>query len=545
MRRIPLWVWGYALLLAVITSLPYGVGAIQTPDDWQYSGAATSPDGAKVDYYSHMAKMVQGARGQFDYQLLFTHEDHTGLPSVQGFYVAIGAVAGIAQLDFGLVYHLVRFLLTFCMVIAIWTFMARYLQDVGERRIATFFATITFGWSWLLFFVAPEMTVQPEGNPIELWLLDAYNLLGAFIMPHFAASAILQIVAFLAFDRWLREPNIRDIVILTLSLGTLSIIQPYVVLMTFPIFGILTVYSVFILKRVTIQPVVVLMIPALVHGGIVVFQYVLIANDPIWADFTAQNQTLSPPPIYYLLGYMPLLIPIAMSLPYLKQRLSDDKLWLLPITWIVMVMVLIYAPFPTQRRYLLGVQTPLALLAGLGWYRLVLTRIVESWRPFANIPYLTLGILAFLAVLGVNTVALLNPSSATGVYYTADELSASQWIIDNTVQDDVILTTFDWDTTGSGGKVVSLTGRRVFAGHWIETAYFDMKHEQLMQFYNNNTDEGWRREFLTDVGVTVIWYDENAREFGQWQPETADYLELVFDSDSVQLFVPNIEDVDT
>ncbi len=538
MSRLPLPVWGYALLIALLTSLPYMIGVIQTPEGWQYSGAAVVPDGAKVDYYSHMAKMWQGARGEFDYQLLFTHEEHAGLPTVQAFYVVLGAIAGFMSLDFGLMYHLVRFVLTTFMVVSIWAFMSRYLATIGERWVGTFFATLVFGWSWILFFIAPEMTTQPEGAPIELWLLDAYNLLGALIMPHFAMAVILQIVAFLTFDSWLKQPNSQSIFILTLTLLLSAIVQPYVVLMMFPIFGIVTAYFVFVQKTISIRQSLWLMIPALAHGGIAVMQYLMISGDPIWAGFTAQNQTLSPPPIYYVLGYLPLLIPITLGFRHIQRQVSADQSWILPLVWIGIVILLLYAPFPTQRRYLLGVQTPLALLAGLGWYRLVLVRIAESWRPFANIPYITAGALAFVLVLFGNIAGLMNPTNASGVFYSSDELGARDWIISNIEVDDLILTTFDWDTSGNGGQVVGMTGRRVFVGHWIETANFDVKREQLMQFYDAETDDNWRQEFLAAIDAQLIWYDTSiAGSFGDWQPDTANYLEKVYDSDTVQLYV--------
>ena len=533
MKRFPLAIWGYALLLAILTSLPYVVGAVSTPEGWAYSGAATLPDGAVVDYNSHMAKMWQGARGQFDYRILFTHEDHTGLLTVQGFYVTLGAIAGLISLNFSLVYHIVRFVLTLLMVLSIWQFMSRYLETIGERWAGTFFATTILGWSWILFFIAPDLVIQPERAPIELWLFDAYNLLGAFIMPHFAAVVIIQIIAFLTFDSWLRNPRSMHIFILTIALLIDAIIQPYVVLMTFPIFGLMTIQAVFIKHTITIRQSLGLIVPAVAHGGIAILQYLMIASDPIWASFTTQNLTLSPPPYYYILGYLPLLIPILLGWRQIKIALKNDSYWLLPIIWLLVVVVLLYAPFPTQRRYLLGVQTPLALLAGLGWYRVVLVRITESWRPFANIPYLSASGLALLMVIGGNIVGLMNPSPDSGVFYTPDDLQASAWIREHTPTDNLVLTTF---ASGSGGKVVALTGLRVYMGHWIETAYFAEKQAQLAKFYDPETDDEWRQSFLLNVGSNVIWYDEGARTTGTWQPSEADYLTSVFEADTVQLY---------
>lgn len=542
MKQFPFSVWLYALVIALITSLPYIVGAISTPEGWIYSGAPTVPDGAKVDYHSHIAKMWQGARGQYDYQLLFTHEDHAGLPTVQGFYVFLGTISAILSADFALTYHIARFLLTVFMVLAIWSFASRYLREISAKRAVLFFATLVFGWSWILFFLTPEVVNLPERAPIELWLLDAYNLLGAFVMPHFAAAVILQIVAFLIFDAWIRQPQQRYIAILTIVLFVDAIIQPYVVLMTMPIFGFVTAYHIWIRKTITLKQALWLVIPAISHGGIVIFQYVMIAGDPIWADFSAQNSTQSPPPHYYILGYLLLLIPILIGWRHIHGALREDDGWLLPIVWILVVIILLYAPFPTQRRYLLGVQTPLALLAGLGWYRVVLVRIAESWRPFANIPYVTAGALAFALLIFANTMGLANPMTATGVFYSAGEVEAGEWVTENMSQDSLILTTFDWDTTGNGGKVVALTGRRVYLGHWIETADFDTKRNLLGQFYDVGTDDEWRREFISSVGIDLIWYDETVTEFVEkmdivgWNPSDAEFLEAIFESDSVTLY---------
>ena len=242
MKRFPLSVWGYAILISLITLLPTFVGRITTPDGWQYSGAITVPDGAKVDYYSHMAQMWQGSAFDFDNNILFTHEEHTGLPTVQNFYFYLGAISTLISLDFATVYHLAQFVFTLLMILAIWAFATRYLETIGERWVAMFFATIVFGWSWILFFIAPDMATQPGQTPIELWLLDAYNLLGVFVLPHFPAAIALLLVAFLTFDSWLHRPQPKLILVLTFVLLADAIIQPHVVIMTFTVFGIMTLY---------------------------------------------------------------------------------------------------------------------------------------------------------------------------------------------------------------------------------------------------------------------------------------------------------------
>ena len=100
----------------------------------------------------------------------------------------------------------------------------------------------------------------------------------------------------------------------------------------------------------------------------------------------------------------------------------------------------------------------------------------------------------------------------------------------------MILTTFDRSGHGSGGRVVAATGQRVFAGHWIETAFLDEKVAQLQQFFDPGTSDSWRRDFLNEIGATLVWYDEYSKALGDWNPAEAAYLEAVFESDLVTIY---------
>ena len=527
-RLIPISVWLFALLLAALTSLPYLLGWLNTPEDWVYSGAPVVPAGTEVDYNSHLAKMWQGSRGQWDYQLLFTHEPHAGVPLLQGFYVALGALAALTPFSLPLVYHGARFLLTVGMVVAVWLLAARYFECRHERWLVLCFGLLASGWSWLILLIDPAQAANV--SPIEFWLLDAFNLLGALSMPHFAAAVMLQIVVILAFDRWLTGGHWQTLLLLTLALAAESVIQPYVVLLFGPLLSGLALYRVFIAKDTPRQRLLWLAVPGVIHGLLVVYQFIAVSNDPVWASFTAQNITASPPVIYYLLGYLPFLLPAVVALPGLFRR--GGRWWLL-LCWVLLVMVLLYAPLPTQRRYLLGVQTPLALLAVFGWTQVVLPRLRRGYRPLASILYLTLASVGMLAMLASSVGAASNPNSTA--YYAPDEWGAYEWLREDS-DDGVILTVFDRGGQGNGGRVVAATGRRVFAGHWIETAFLDEKVGQLQRFFDPATADSWRQAFLNEIGATLVWYDEYSRAFGTWNPADADFLDPVYESDLVTIY---------
>ena len=529
-RIIPVKVWVFALILAILTSLPYVFSLLNTPDGWVYSGAPGVPSGTEVDYNSHMAKMWQGSRGQWDYRLLFTHEDHAGIPFVQGFYVALGTLATIMPLSLPAVYHVARFVLTAGMVMALWLFATYYFEQRRECWLVIFFGTLVSGWSWLLLLIDPAQTTAI--SPIEFWLLDAFNLLGALSMPHFAAAVILQIVVILAYERWCHWGDWRNLLIIAFALVLESFIQPYVIALFGPLLVMFAVYRVFISRQMPLVRALWLIPPLGLHILLVIYQFIAINSDPVWASFTAQNLTMSPPVIYYLLGYLPLLLPAILGLPHLVRR--GDRWWLL-IVWVVLVAMLVYAPLPTQRRYLLGVQTPLALLAVVGWTQSVEPRIGRGYRAILTGAYIVLASLAMVAILAANISAGLHTSPVT--HYTPDEWQAIVWLRENRASpDDLVLTTFDRTGRGSGGRVVAALGQRVYAGHWIETAFLDDKVAQLQRFYDSATSNNWRQQFLNAVGAVYLWYDERARAIGDWNPDEAAYLDPVFESDSVTIY---------
>ncbi len=536
MKRFPISIWIFALFLAVVTSLPYLVGQLSTPVGWEYSGVAVLPTGTQFDVDSHLAKMWQGSRGEWDYHLLFTHEDHPGLPVVQSFYILLGAIAYITLFSLPLVFHIVRFAMTFGLVLAIWAFASHFFEKPSERWLATLFGTIAVGCSWFLLFISPSMSA--DVGPIEFWLIDAFNLLGALYMPHFAVAVILQIVIVLSYEDWVREHNNRSFVVLTLALALEAIIQPYAILLMIPLLVLLASYYVFSAKKLTFREALWLVIPFGVHVGLVLYQYFALNSDPVWASFTAQNITLSPPVIYYLLGYLPFLIPIVFGAKHFIAEAHDDRWWM-PIFWVVLVALLLYAPFPTQRRYLLGVQTPLAVMAAFGWSRTILPRFKIKRRPLVTIIYFTVASIALIALIAVNTISLSNPEKSLTAFYQPDEVQGFAWLREHATTNDLVLTTFDQNGKGSGGRVVAATGLRVFIGHWIETALFEDKMSQIKQFYDATTTDDWRRDFLNETHALYIWYDESARQLGNWTPMSASYLKPVFTSNSVVIYQVN------
>lgn len=531
--RVAPWpVWAFGLLLAVAVTLPTVIGAARTPDGWAFTGAPAVPTGTRWDYNVQIARMWQGYEPTSSlFKLPVTHEDHRAIPLVQGFYVGLGALGRVAPVGLPVLYHTARFALTVLLPPTLWIFSGRFFNDSTGRWMTVLFGTVVGGWSWILLVLAPAMTAKV--SPIEFWLVDAFNLLGALYLPHFTAAIILQIAIVLLVDAWIAQGGIVRLGGLTLGLSLLSLIQPYVVPLMASLVGGIVLLAL-AERRLPLRRVPWLAVPLGVHGGLSLYQYLAMRGDPVWRSFVEQNQTLSPAPIYYLTSYLPFLLPIVLG-ALRGRRGAYNRRFFLPALWVIAVAVLLYSPLPTQRRYLMGVQTPLAVLAARGWISGVLPRLRPRSRPLVTTVYLMFGSIALVVMIGGN-IRASDPKENPALYVSPDLRQALAWLDEHAGRDELVLTTVSGAEPGSGGLLASMAGQRVFIGHWMETADFDAKVDALERFYGAETPDAWRRDLLDAIGASLIWFDATARELGAWNPASAPYLTREFASDEVSIF---------
>ena len=526
MRTIPRRVWIFTAVLVTVASVPYLVGYLNAPPGGAFTGDAVHT--TIVDFYSHLAKMQIGLRGEWLYRILFTSDEHPGL-LIQTFYVALGHLARVMGASPVLVYHLARVVFTAAMAVTIWLFVARFLADDRTRWTAFLLATITGGLGWALYFLAPAQTAQI--SPIEFWLLDAYTFLCALTFPHFPAVVAGLLAFFLAADRWLRVPGWRPIPLLTLLGLLVGWIQPFDMLLTALVLAALTGWAVArgAMRR---AQALMLMPVAGVHLLVVGYHYLAMTSHPVWDAFNAQNITLSPPPLYYLFGYFWLLVPAVVGLIH-AWRKREARL-LLPVVWVGLTAALVYAPLQMQRRFLMGVQVPLAVLAAAGLAQIDRWWLKQGWSPRwwgqVWLAGLLLSAATHVALLTM-TIRTANPEDRPALYLTADDLAALDWLRDQP-PDTVILGAFS-----TGGKAAAYTGRRTYLGHWYETGDYQGRKARVQAFFQPaGMTDAERLRLLEEAGINYIWHDDAARALGDWSPDAAAFLRLVFHSGAVAVY---------
>jgi len=244
------------------------------------------------------------------------------------------------------------------------------------------------------------------------------------------------------------------------------------------------------------------MLAGLIASPMLIYTFVIVASDPIWNVWQAQLIILSPHPLHYVAGYAVIgaLAVIGLLRSPTASRRSPNL-----IGWLLVVPVLIYLPFNSQRRLIESWQIPLAIFAASG----LVYRVLPAWRRSRLVQRLTQY--KRYSVHGLTTWAIaggLMFSSATYVLMMVEqsarmmaqvppsfrdirEIEALRWLDEQVQPTDVILASY-----ATSNFAPTIVNARTFTGHGPETAYSDDKRQLAAKFFAPQATDAWRQAFV-------------------------------------------------
>jgi hypothetical protein len=522
-RREWAWVAVVAALVVAASTVPYLAGHLaQTPQE-RFGDVVMNP----VDYHSHLAKMWQGYWGQWRYRLLFTSEEHTGA-FVQTFYVALGHLARLFGLGLPLTFQIARIVCGFAMLVIIYRFIAHFVARVRTRQVAFLLATIASGLGWLTEAVAPT----PAGgvSPMDFWLSDGFTYLALLTSPHFCAAVALLLSVFLLLLRRLAGPSWVEGALAVVASLVLGVIHPYAMLLADLLPALYWAVEWLRTRRVAWRGLAAAAAMGAAQLPLLIYD-LWVFRQPVFAEWSAQNVTLSPPPPVYLWGYGALLALGAVgAVVWIRKR---EERVAFPLLWIGMVAVLAYVPWNLQRRFLEGVQVPMGLLAGVG--------LAEGLLPLCGrrvrIRLCWLGMVLIVALAPMSNLYLTASLTwaaavrAPGMFQSADLLAAVDWLGKHSAWDETVLSGF-----GTGNLIPARIGHRVVLGHWMETVDHAEKRSAVARFYAVETADAERRNLVEEWGAVYVFYGPEERALGSYDPATSPWLERVFQMGDVAVY---------
>jgi hypothetical protein len=471
--------------------------------------------------------MWQGYRGEWDFNLLFTPEEHQGIYS-QPLYILLGHIARVFGMTMFQTFQAARVIFASIMLLLIYRFIAQFIPSVHTRRVAFLLAAVSSGLGWLTEIISPT---PPGGiSPMDFWLLDAYTYLAIMNSPHFCAATALLLTILLVLLKRPEGPSLLEGLLAVACSLALGLVHPYTLLLA----DVLPVayWSIHWLRtrRVNWSGLIAVVGMGLTQIPIVLYDLWVFRTQPVFIGWAAQNITLSPPPMIYLMGYGLLLVLGIVGFVGWgnqgKRRLTFAALW------IGLVAVLVYLPWNLQRRFLEGVQIPLAMAAGVGLAEVLLPPKLDHrarWRWLTRTAIIALSTISNLFLTAGATMSAV--SHSPDLYSSTEILAAVDWLGENSSWNDTVLT-----SPNTGSLIPARIGHRVTLGHEMETVDWDTKLEAVTGFFDVTTSEEERLALVREWQLSYIFYGPDAKSLGDYDPSTATWLAYVFNNGEVTIY---------
>ncbi len=531
------WVWVLAWTLAylILTGLPYLVGALASTPENRFGGFVYNIH----DCYSYIAKMGQGARGEWLFTLPYTSEPHRGA-FIYPFYLILGKLGALAGLSMNATYHLARLVCALVLFVALYALLARLTTRVAVRKIAFWLCVFSAGLGWLFMLLGRSHWLGDL--PLDFWVPEGYLFLLAYATPHLAfAGGLLFALLCLVVDGW--QAHSWRLIALSAAAGLLlTAILPFYAAVGYVVLGAVWLAEAVRGRAPGWRRLAMLAASGLPSLPMLAYQAWVFTSDPFFSAWAAQNLTRSPHPLHYLLGYAPL-IPWALG-GLLRAIKGSHKLTLLPLVWPLATAILVYLPVQFQRRFLIGVQVPLAFWAaqgiagGLLWFsRSRPVRWLLRWPRYSPGGLRRWALTAIILLAGATHLLTLTGNTLEAwagserLFHSADELAAFDWLEAQTAPDEVVLSAFD-----TGNVIPAYAGNRVFLGHGPETVRADEKKLLVARFFDALTDDPWRQSLLHEYGIDYVLIGPRERALGAFDPALADYLSPVYENESYVIY---------
>lgn len=535
----------FTLFVTILLQIPYVLGYALTQPRTEYTGLLIN-----VEDGSYLSAIRQGIEGAWLYRIPFTTEEHAPV-FIQVFYLTLGHLAHLLNLSATTMWHLARFVADVILFVVLYGLIAPFLDSPQQRRVAYALAIFGAGYDfWRFPFDTPNVW---EAVPMELRVPEAHIFYSALTYPHFALGIALVLVTFALLLRVLSTLPMRDsdtsprrlYAVLGAGVGNLliGIVYPFLMYLMIAVTGTYFVFLTWQRRKILWRALIGLGIAFAIPAPLFAYYQIVLLTNPVFQQWNMQATTLSPNPLHLILTYAPFLV-----FALLTWRLDPARrralafLWI----WVIAVACLLYGPITQQRRFVEGVQVPLAILATVGLCEVALPRLARtrvfvalSQRPNYNVAGLQRLIIVCIIALAslasfyvwASSVVLLGFIQPYPLFRPTVELQAMDWLRANTSPTETVLSSY-W----TGSFIPARAGNRVFVGQRYETIRFEEKRAAAEKFFDATADDAWRISLLREYRIAYVFWGKAERDLGVFDPERADYLERVFTNDQVRIY---------
>ncbi|MEW5719875.1 MAG: hypothetical protein AB1817_14700, partial [Chloroflexota bacterium] len=538
--------WFVAILIALsVTALlqvPYALGYALARPGTEYTGLLIN-----VEDGSYLSAIGQGINGAWSYHIPFTTEEHAPV-FIEVFYLALGHAARVLNFSATAMWHAARVVAALILFVVLYGFIARFLDSPASRRGAYLLAILSAGYDlWRFPFDAANAA---EAIPIELRVPEAHIFYSALTYPHFALGIALVLITFALLLRAMTQTEKRRIIFaIGAGIGNLliGIVYPFLIYLLVAVIGVYFLFLIWRERAMLWRAAILLCVAFAIPAPLFLYYQLVLMTNPVFQIWNAQATTFSPHPLHFVLAFLPLLILATFAWrPFAQAEESRQRMFAFLWLWIGVVALLLYAPITQQRRFVEGVQVPLAILAALGLCDAVLPRLARtrvfialSQRPHYSIAGLQqLIVVCIIALASLSSfyvwlsgVMLLGFVQPYPLFRPTTELQAMDWLRAHAASSDVVLSAY-W----TGSFIPARAGNRVFVGQRYETLWFEEKRAAVEKFFSAATDDAWRAALLREYRIAYVFWGKGERDLGAFDPDRAPCLERVFANEQTRVY---------
>ncbi len=532
--------WRFIVLLSAVlmitTTAPLVYGFLTTDANHHFTATHFSMPN---DWFVYYAYITQGAQGHILFYDLFTAEPHQ--PTLNIFWLAVGLMAGLFNLSPEVALNVARLILMPIAVITVYVLSALFFEQKKMRALVTLIITTSSGLGMLLIGRIIHYSHNYFNGiswwPIDLWVPESGVFTMLYYSPHFVASFILILLYFIQLILYVRTEKWRHSLWAAVSAGIVLSFHPF---HAPTIFGVAGIYflTLCVFDRKWIKP-------GIIHGAMLVaccapaigYYAYLLNNDWVMAQKAVQNICTSPALWLTLVGYGGFWLFALYGSWRIVRESTPSASHLLLVVWAWVQLSLLYAPFNFQRRLNEGLLVPMVLLSALGIsaylyaHPEIISRVWKSQYRFFVLAILGLA-MTITSLFHVAVDISIYMGQPEGLHRIPKGIQeASQWLA-NTPSQSIILNS----ASIGANPVPAYSGRRVYAGHGVETPQWRDKQKSIEEFFHRNHGEEEELLFLGNAGIDYIFYGPEEMMLGDYAPHEKSYLSEVYTHNGVRIY---------
>lgn len=490
-------------LIVFIDKYPVYYASNHIPKGYFFSGQASWFDPWDVNVY--VAVIKNGQQGHLLLSNLYTSISNKPV-LFYPLYTGIGFL--FKQVDSFILFHFFSIITTFILCGGIFFLSYLLLHDVWYSlfSVAIIIAGNGFGWFYDLGILSADST------------FTSFTFSSAIQRPHEAIGIFLYIASMVFFLKYILTSNTKYNVFSLLSLLFLIVFYPYYLPLFFFVFAL---YLVLMNKQNNSLLWKKLFFNCFIVGLFTVVYFIYLQSS---AFATVTSQTLTKiQPLSILLGYG------LFFLVYLKsfcKAKCSFSLRIFLMIWITLgILFSLFPFFGFSRFYLRGLFYPIAILVFLEIKNL----LKQENRSLVFIICVILLIFGLITPAFIFSKRLNEVHQNNSWYYLPLEYKSAFDYLKKSSRDGILA------HPTLSNYIPAFTGKKVYAGHTLQTPDYENKINQARSFYENKYSRADSYNFLKKNNIHYVLISDFEKNWGP-KLEKYTFLKKIYQNKRIAIY---------